>query len=132
MTSAKAIVVVVDDDMRVLRSLGNLLSSAGYDARLFSAVEDVLTSPDIKSAGCFIADIGIPDVSGLDVLRRINATGMELPCILLTRNSVMDRDTVTFCRTRGAKFLFRKPVNGPELLAAVALLTSSPGLAGPR
>jgi two-component system, LuxR family, response regulator FixJ len=99
MTSAKAIVLVVDNDRRVLRSVGNLLSSAGYDARLFSAGEDVLTSPDIKSAGCFLADIGMSDVSGLDVLRRINATGMELPCILLTDNAEMD--TLTFCRTKG-------------------------------
>jgi FixJ family two-component response regulator len=121
MASAKAIVVVVDDDRRVLMSLGNLLSSAGYDARLFSAAEDVLTSPDFHIAGCFIADIGMPDVSGLDVLRQINATGMELPCILLTDDAEMD--TLTFCRINGAKFLFRKPVKGPELLAAVALLT---------
>jgi FixJ family two-component response regulator len=131
MRSANTIVVVVDDDRQVLISLGSLLSSAGYDARLFSAAEDVLTSLDIKSAGCFIADIGLPGVSELDVVRRINATEMELPCILLTRNSEMDRDTVTFCRTKGAKFLFQKPVKGPELLAAVVFLTSSPALARP-
>jgi DNA-binding response OmpR family regulator len=65
-------------------------------------------------------------VSGIDLMSRIKAEGMELPGILLTDRD--DPDTVLFCRTGGAKFLFPKPILGPELLAAVALVTNRLGV----
>ncbi len=123
MRSTKAIVAIVDDDWRVLQSLGNLLSSAGYDVRLFSSAENFLASPDIEISGCFISGIRMPGVSGIELLRRVNAKETKLPGILLTDCS--EADAVLFCRAEGARFIFHKPPEGPELLAAVALLTSS-------
>ena len=121
--SAKATVVVVDDDLRVLKALGDLLSSAGYDARLFSSGEEFLANPDIRATQCLISDIGMSGMNGTELLRQIKAQGMALPCILLTGRD--DTDTVLFCRTEGARFLLPKPIVGPELLAAVSLVTNS-------
>ncbi len=123
MRSTKAIVAIVDDEGRVLKSLGNLLSSAGYDVRLFSSAENFLASPDIEISGCFISDIRLPGMSGIELLRRVNAMETKLPGILLTDR--FTADAVLYCRTEGARFIFQKPPEGPELLAAVALLTSS-------
>jgi FixJ family two-component response regulator len=121
MGPARTIVVVVDGDRRVLKSLGDLLTSAGYDARVFSSAEQFLASPGIRATSCLICGVG-----GIDLMCRIKAEGKELPCILLTDRD--ESDTVLFCRTGGAKFLFPKTILGPELLAAVALVTSRLGV----
>jgi DNA-binding response OmpR family regulator len=126
MGPARPMVVVVDGDCRVLKSLGDLLASAGYDARLFSSAEEFLASPGIRATGCLICAVDLSGVSGIDLICRIKAEGMELPCILLTDRD--EPDTVLFCQTGGAKFLFPKPVLGPELLTAVALVTKRPGV----
>ena len=123
--SAKITVAVVDDNRRVLKALGDLLGSAGYDARLFSSGEEFLANPDIRNTRCLISDIGMSGMNGIDLLRRIKTQGMELPCILLTGRD--DTDTAFFCRTEGARFLLPKPIVGPELLAAISLITNCPG-----
>jgi hypothetical protein len=113
MERSKTVVVVVDDDWRVLKSLGEFLDSAGYDARLFLSLEKCLASVEIKAAGCFITG-------------QVNAVGIKAPCILLAeRNEI---DTMAFCSTGDARFLFSKPIVGPELLAAVALITGCPAV----
>lgn len=126
MGPARTIVVVVDGDCRVLKSLGDLLASAGYDARLFSSAEEFLASPGIRATGCLICAVDLSGVSGIDLMCCLKAEGMELPCILLTDRD--ESDTVLFCRTGGAKFLFPKPILGPELLTAVALVTNGLGV----
>jgi FixJ family two-component response regulator len=118
--SAKVTVVVVDDDLRVLKALGDLLDPAGYDARLFSSGQEFLACPDVRNARCLISDIGMPGMNGIELLRRIKAQGMDLPCILLTDRD--ETETVLFCRTEGARFLLPKPIIGQELLAAVSLV----------
>jgi FixJ family two-component response regulator len=123
---SRTIVAVVDGDCRALKSLGDLLASAGYDARLFSSAEEFLAGPAIQATGCLICAVDLSGVSGIDLMSRIKAEGMELPGILLTDRD--DPDTVLFCRAGGAKFLFPKPILGPELLAAVALVTNRLGV----
>jgi hypothetical protein len=96
-----------------LETLGEFLDSAGYDARLFLSLEKCLASVEIKAAGCFITG-------------QVNAVGIKAPCILLAeRNEI---DTMAFCSTGDARFLFSKPIVGPELLAAVALITGCPAV----
>ena len=119
--AVRTVVAVVDGECRSLKSLGDLLASAGYDARLFSSAEEFLAGPGIRATACLICG-----VSGIDLMSRIRAEGMELPCILLTGRD--DPGTVLFCRTGGAKFLFPKPILGPELLAAISLVTNRPGV----
>jgi FixJ family two-component response regulator len=119
--TARTIVAVVEGECRILKSLGALLAWAGYDARLFPSAEQFLADPGIRATACLVCG-----VSGIDIMSRIKAEGIELPCILLTDRD--EPDTVLFCRTGGAKFFFPKPISGPALLAAVALVTNRPGV----
>jgi CheY-like chemotaxis protein len=89
---------------------------------LFSSGVEFLANPDIRNTQCFISDIGMSGMNGIELLRRMKAQGMEVPCVLLTGRD--DTDTVLFCRTEGARFLLPKPIIGPELLAAVSLVTN--------
>jgi len=120
---AKAIVVVVESECQALNSLGVLLSSAGYDARLFSSGEEFLANPYIRTAACLISDADLRGMSGIDLLRRIEAQGIKLPCILLAGSG--ETDWLPLCLAEGVRFLFPKPILGVELLAAVAVVTNS-------
>ena len=65
--SANCVVAVVDDDNRVLRSLGNLLASAGYAVRLYSSAESFATRDGaLAELDCLVSDIGIPGVDGFN------------------------------------------------------------------
>ena len=120
MRSTKAIVAIVDDEGRVLKSLGNLLSSAGYDVRLFSSAENFLASPDIEISGCFISDIRLPGMSGIELLRRVNAMETKLPGILLTDRFTADAVSIAAPRVRDS--FFRSRPRGPNCLRPLRCL----------
>jgi two-component system, LuxR family, response regulator FixJ len=93
--------------------IARCLSSAGYDARLFSSGEEFLANPYIRTAECLISDIDLRGMSGIDLLRRIEAQGIKLPCILLAGSGKTDR--LHFYFAEGVRFLFPKPILGVEL-----------------
>ena len=70
---ANPTIAVVDDDQRILESLGNLLESADYAVRLFSSATALLESGCIAEIDCLVSDIGLPVVDGLDLMRLVQA-----------------------------------------------------------
>jgi two-component system CheB/CheR fusion protein len=66
-------VLLIDDDDASRRSLGMLLRSSGYDVREASDGETGLRVIDEMMPSLAIIDIGLPDVSGLEIARRVRA-----------------------------------------------------------
>ena len=64
-------IAVVDDDLRVLESLQNLLASCGHRVITYSSAEMFLASDGVSQAGCIIAGVGMRKISGLKLLQRI-------------------------------------------------------------
>ena len=116
--SASCTVAVVDDDDRVLNSLGNLLQSAGYTVRLYSSAEALLQmGGGFAELDCLISDIGIPGVDGFGLQRAAKAAKPKLPVILIT-----GRDDLAKVARRGpdrAAALLQKPFKDVDLLAAI-------------
>ena len=114
----RSIVAVADDDQRILESLGILLESAGYDARLFPSATALLESGGVQEIECLISDVGMPVMDGFELARALQAWRPGLPVILITgRPDLLHRspsDWPRDCR------VFKKPFDGPELLRAVA------------
>ena len=78
------IVYVIDDDDAVRQSLEFLLKTAGVSVRGFDSAKaflDVL--PAIKS-GCIITDVRMPEITGIDLLRRLKESGLDVPVIVIT------------------------------------------------
>jgi FixJ family two-component response regulator len=116
--SANYVVAVVDDDDRILMSLGNLLESAGYAVRLYSSAEKLLQNEDgLADLDCLISDIGIPGIDGLELQRTAKAAKPGLPVILITGRE----DLANLARQSGdrAIVLLYKPFRGADLLAAI-------------
>jgi FixJ family two-component response regulator len=110
------IIAVVDDDPRILESLQDLLESAGYDVRSHSSGSSLLAS-GISDIDCLITDVGMPAMDGFELRDRVKQVRPELPVFLLSgRRRFADERLVD---TQGDMF-FRKPFDGPSLLAAIS------------
>ena len=114
MDKRSPIVAVVDDDPRLLESLGDLLESAGYVARSFSSAESLLAS-GVSGLDVLITDIGMPGMDGFELRERMKKAHPDLPVFLITgRHEIADQD-----RAQRIGGFFRKPFDAMALLAAI-------------
>src|SRR5262249_31944873 len=117
-------VVIVDDDRRVLDSLAMLMESAGYPSQSFMSAEGFLQSPALAAAACGSADGRMPGLDGLELQRRIRLARPELPVIFISAHS---DDAVRNRALRdGATAFFDKPFDCAALLAAITRAWSAP------
>lgn len=110
------LVGVVDDDSRVLESFEELLASAGYQVALFPSAEAFLEANGLQQVDCLVSDIGMPAMNGWELLQIAQTKYPDLPVILMTARDEYLREPI---EARGARFFFRKPFDGRELLTAL-------------
>jgi len=113
----ESIVYVIDDDDAVRQSLEFLLKTAGINVRGFESAKaflDVL--PAIKS-GCIITDVRMPEITGIDLLRRLKESGIDIPVIVITGHG--DITLAVEAMKIGAIDFLEKPFDDDLLLAAV-------------
>jgi DNA-binding response OmpR family regulator len=107
-------IAVVDDDYRVLESLDDLLQSSGYGTLLSPSAEQFLCAPDCGSIDVLISDIGLPGMSGLELLRTMQRGSWCPPTILITGRG--EAHLEQHARDLGALRFLTKPFDGRELL----------------
>ena len=112
-SSPDASILIVDDDPDICLALEDLLRHAGYTVRSVMTGTEALHEAEQGSYGAVILDLGLPDLSGLAVLRGLEEVDPLLPVIVLTA-SVQDSHTVEALR-QGALAYLTKPYNGDEL-----------------
>jgi FixJ family two-component response regulator len=112
-----SVIAVVDDDNRVLESLESLLESNGYSVRLFAAAHELLSSKELDHVDCLITDIGMPEVSGLELLALVRESHSEVPVILITGRPTTEVEQ--YYLEKGAHAFFQKPFDGRVLLRAL-------------
>jgi FixJ family two-component response regulator len=77
-------IAVIDDDLRVLESLINLLASCGYQAEGYCSAEQFLDSGGLQKSSCVITDVEMRQMSGLGLLHHVNGTKSPLPVVIIT------------------------------------------------
>ncbi len=109
-------IAVVDDDPRLLESLENLLESAGYVVHTFQSAKALLDA-GLSDIDCLITDIGMPATDGFELHDLVKRARPNLPVFLITgRHEIRDQQRASAKDISG---FFRKPFNGPDLLAAI-------------
>lgn len=114
-------VLLVEDDDSIASSLTAGLQSAGMSVRRVSRGEEALRAelPDVV-----LLDVGLPDIDGFEVCRRIRAVS-QVPVIMLTaRNDELDR---VFGLDIGADDYVTKPFGLRELIARIRAVTRRVG-----
>ena len=107
-------IAVIDDDLRVLESLINLLASCGYKAEGYCSAEEFLESGGLQKSSCVVTDVEMRQMSGLGLLHHIQSTASSLPVVIITGKS--SEKSESFYLERGAVGFFRKPIDGDALV----------------
>jgi len=110
------IVFVVDDDISVRESLEGLIEEAGWRPELFASAQDFLARPRPPCPSCLLLDIGLPDLNGLELQKRI-AADRQMPIIFIT--GLGDIRTSVQAMKAGAVEFLTKPFVADVLLTAI-------------
>jgi FixJ family two-component response regulator len=86
MMAQRTVVIVVDDDPALLKSVARLLAHHGIESRTFSSAEALLESDSVQAATCLLLDIHFGGISGIELQRRLAASGSKWPVIFMTAN----------------------------------------------
>jgi FixJ family two-component response regulator len=119
MSGSTGILYIVDDDAQARAALGRLLRAAGYQTRAFgSATEFLQMHAHLQQApGCLILDLAMPDMSGLELQQALRRAGCRRPIVFLSGKADIPKSVSAM--KRGAVNFLTKPVDAPELFAAV-------------
>jgi len=120
-------VLIVEDDLRIASFLDKGLRAEGYTTTTAGTAEQA--SVALESAGTdvdvVLLDLGLPDESGLEVLRRVRRRDSTLPVLVLTaRTEVADKVAGL---DLGANDYVTKPFSFEELLARIRAAVRSSG-----
>ena len=110
-------IAVIDDDLRVLESLVNLLASFGYKAESYKSAEEFLGSGTLSQTSCIITDVEMRQMSGLGLLQYLKNSNSTVPVIIITGKPSARSET--FYLESGAVGFFRKPVDGDALVELI-------------
>lgn len=113
-------ILLVEDDPELGRRLTERLRGAGYAVDLASTCDEARDWPDMDRMAGVVLDLGLPDGSGLDLLRGWRAAGVTCPILILTaRGSWQDKVEGL---NAGADDFVVKPVRFEELQARLNAL----------
>jgi FixJ family two-component response regulator len=111
------LIAIVDDDKSVQSALQDLIESEGLSTLCFGSAEQFLGSGAQRKAGCLIADIRMPGMSGLELQTKLNAERCRVPIIFVTAHG--DTEMQTQAMRDGAVKFLAKPFDNTVLLEAV-------------
>jgi two-component system, LuxR family, response regulator FixJ len=114
---AESIIYVVDDDEAVRQSLEFLLQTAGMKAKAFESAKAFLETLGEVTSGCLITDVRMPEITGIDLLKRVQDMKPDLPVIVITGHG--DIALAVEAMKIGAVDFLEKPFDDERLIAAV-------------
>jgi two-component system, response regulator PdtaR len=116
-TSAKRLILIVDDDQLLLDYLGEVLRHAGYDTQLASSSEQALQLIAHGEPDLALLDIHMPGMNGLELAKRLHAQ-TSVPFMFLSGRG--DADAGKQAAAYGAVGFLVKPVDEKHLMPAFA------------
>jgi two-component system response regulator TctD len=113
-------ILLSEDDAALARGLAALLAQNGYDVEVVTTGHATLAHHAVGAYAAVLLDLGLPDLSGYDVLKRMRTAGSRCPVLILTaRNALNDRVRGL---DLGADDYLLKPFEPAELLARLRAL----------
>ncbi len=113
---AEATIHVIDDDAAVRDSLAFLLDTAGLKALTYESAIAFLAL-EHRPAGCIVTDVRMPDMTGLELARRLRDSGSGEPVIVITGHA--DVPLAIEAMRAGVADFIEKPFDDEVLLASI-------------
>jgi CheY-like chemotaxis protein len=114
---AVRVIGVVDDDEGFRSALQRFLRMFEFQVEAFASGEEFLRSRRLDVVGCVILDVAMPEMSGLEVQKRLVARGLQIPIIFVTAHR--DDELGRRAAATGVRAVLPKPVDHEELVRLV-------------
>jgi two-component system response regulator FixJ len=111
------VVHVVDDEEPVRTSLAFLLGANGFAVRTHASAAAFLEIASTIKNGCLVTDLRMPDIDGVELLRRLRVDGAMLPAIVVTGHG--DVQMAVEAMKNGAMDFIEKPFSDEVLLESI-------------
>lgn len=109
-------ILLVDDEVPIQRAVSPLLRARGYDVEVAATGADALRAVEEHTPDLVILDLGLPDIEGTEVCRRIRSHSTVPVIVLSARNAETDK---VLALDLGADDYVTKPFGSEELLARI-------------
>jgi two-component system KDP operon response regulator KdpE len=109
-------ILLVDDEVVIQRALAPLLRSHGYEVEVVGSGRDALAAVAARSPDLIVLDLGLPDLDGVEVCRRIRLESKAPIVVLSARGGEADKVAALDI---GADDYVTKPFGSEELLARI-------------
>src|SRR5690348_7789408 len=119
-TANGARVLVVDDEPDITELVAMALRYEGFTVKTTATGRGALTAVSQFSPSLVILDVMLPDIDGLEVLKRLNSAGTKVPIIFLTAKDATE-DKVHGLTIGGDDYV-TKPFSIEELMARVRVV----------
>jgi two-component system response regulator FixJ len=114
---SEGVVHIVDDDEAMRDSLQFLLESADLPVRVYDSAVTFLDRLEGLEHGCVLTDVRMPQINGLEMVRRVKAAGVDLPVIVMTGHA--DLALAIEAMRAGVIDFLEKPFEDEALLSAL-------------
>src|SRR6202162_2252069 len=115
MTGNQSIVMIVDDDDSIRKAVRRLMKSYGLPVETFASAAESLGSDRLAKTSCLVLDVHMPDMTGLELQKRLIAAGYVIPIVFIT--AFTDDNARTRALNAGAVGYLAKPFSDEELLS---------------
>ena len=125
----RPVILVVEDQVRLLQVIAEMVERFGYDTRLAETAADAYAFAEAERPNAILLDINLPDAAGTQTLDHLRLLRPDVPVIMVTANAdvTLARETLA----RGAFDYVMKPFDmghlGQVLEAALGTPTQLPG-----
>ncbi|MET0339764.1 MAG: sigma-54 dependent transcriptional regulator [Polyangiales bacterium] len=113
-----ASVLIVDDEKNILLTLSRALRVEGYEVDVAGSGKLALERCRTKSYDAILLDVQLPDLDGLEVLRRIREEREDVPVLVMSGHGTID--TAVAATRSGAHDFLEKPIGSERLLVSLA------------
>ncbi len=111
------LVLIVDDDPSVRKSLARLVRAAGYEVEAFASAREFLARPRHEAPSCLVLDVRMPGLTGLELQEALATAGHLTSTVFITGYG--DVSVGVKAMKGGAVDFLTKPVDKRELLGAI-------------
>lgn len=118
MNKEQQVVSIIDDDEDVRDSLVELIDSIGLQTKSYVSAINFLDEADTNQAGCILADVRMPGMSGIELQYKLKELGAIQPLIIMTGHG--DITMAVQAMKNGAFEFLQKPFRDQELLDCIA------------
>ena len=114
---SEPMVFIVDDDESVRKSIARLVKSIGLNVETFPSPQSFLHKEPYNGPCCLVLDVRMPGMSGIDLQRELEKSGLFLPVIFITGYGTVPMSVQAM--KNGAVDFLPKPFKDQDLLDAI-------------